>query len=104
METPFLEIPVSAGNPYNQWKNNEDEIMMKNPLLNPGQIESLESQFLFENIFEGAGDFFTAKYDTDKIDEPGNNFKNESNPFDKASLYETDFLNAETEIEYEASR
>ena len=35
MESPFTEMPVSIGKPYNQWNNSEDEIAVRNPLLDP---------------------------------------------------------------------
>ena len=99
MESPFTEIPVSTGKPHSQWNNNDDEIMIKNPLLNPGQTESSESEFSFESISRGVDEYFSKEFETNKTGEHFDNYRNESSVDNELASYETDLFNEETNIE-----
>ena len=43
MESPFLDIPVREIKNYNLWNNNEDEIMVKSPLIDP-DLHKIETE------------------------------------------------------------
>ncbi len=56
MKSPFLDLPVHETKKYNEWNNNEDEIALKNPLLDPEHIRVSKSEFLWDNSPEDKDD------------------------------------------------
>ncbi len=56
MKSPFLDLPVHETKKYNECKNNEDEIALKNPLLDPEHIRPPKSEFLWDDLSEDRGD------------------------------------------------
>lgn len=51
MESPFLEVPIPETKIYNQWRDNEDEIMLKSPLTDPEKLYEKSSD-TFEKFMQ----------------------------------------------------
>lgn len=102
MESPFSDIPVSMGKSFNQWDNKEEEIMTKNPLLDPGQAEFSTSESSFENISKEVDEYLMEEFETSPDEAYEDGYKSESTIDNELALFETDFYNEEAEIEYDA--